>query len=61
MVTCVARGFDSCGAYKNGPITARDTAFSATFSKDTTVRIGNSTVFDEPTYGGIDDMTPAIQ
>ena len=55
MVT-VTRAGSTLACYKNGPITARDTAFSATFSKDTTVRIGNSTVFDEPTYGGLDDV-----
>jgi Concanavalin A-like lectin/glucanases superfamily len=31
-------------------------SLSATYTADTSVRIGNSTAFEEPTYGVLDDV-----
>ena len=42
-------------AYLNGVQWARNNAFSATFTKDTTVRIGNSTAYNEPFAGKLDE------
>ncbi len=42
--------------YLNGAQTVQNTSFSATYTADTSVRIGNSTAFNEPWSGSVDDV-----
>lgn len=52
----VTRSGSTITAYKNGVQTAQSTGFGASYSADTSVRFGNSTAFNEPFTGTLDEI-----
>jgi Concanavalin A-like lectin/glucanases superfamily len=52
----ITRAGSTLSCYRNGALVSRNTSFSATYTADSSVRIGNSTAFNEPTNGALDDV-----
>lgn len=52
----VSRVGTTVSAYLNGIRTAQNTSFTTTYTADTSVRLGNSTAYNEPYYGTMDTV-----
>jgi len=52
----ITRAGSTATCYSNGSQTAQNASFSATFTNDTSVRIGNSTAYNEPPTGILDEV-----